>query len=246
MEQFDRFCQSVCRQVRFATAEERNSIRRELQEHLEDRAESLEGDGMAAEQAAEAAVAAMGDPVTIGRAMNRQYPLRWRILLGAANVAAVLLCLTLLLNLGGVYGICSHLRCRFFPQSGSVFLSGKVPTESADLRWELGGSVLRLYGTELTPVSAAGQQHVRLYFCVYSKNPFRYASEELLGGLTLLDSEGSVLAESFGGGSGNVYGWYNGLSFTLPADEKQVFVSYDRHGQQLHGVIDLTGEEVAS
>ena len=42
MEQFDRFCQSVCRQVRFATAEERNSIRRELHQHPELGTQELE------------------------------------------------------------------------------------------------------------------------------------------------------------------------------------------------------------
>ena len=80
MEQFDAFCEAVCRQVRHATPKELRAIRAELTGHLEDRAEVLLSRGLEEAQAESAAVAAMGDPEAIGRELNRQYPLGWLLL----------------------------------------------------------------------------------------------------------------------------------------------------------------------
>ena len=50
------------------TAEERENVRRELEEHVEDRMEALLGMGWSAELAEERCLEAMGDPAEIGRA----------------------------------------------------------------------------------------------------------------------------------------------------------------------------------
>ena len=65
---FARYCAAVCGQVRFRP--DRAAIQSELWDHLEDHAAALEAQGLSREAAKEAAVAAMGDPEEVGKALD--------------------------------------------------------------------------------------------------------------------------------------------------------------------------------
>ena len=69
---FSQFCDQVVRRVRWFPA--RGSIAAELRAHLEDHAAALMERGTPEEEAAEQAVAAMGDPEALGRQLNRAHP----------------------------------------------------------------------------------------------------------------------------------------------------------------------------
>ena len=69
---FSQFCDQVVRRVRWFPA--RGAIAAELRAHLEDHAAALMERGIPEEEAAEQAVAAMGDPEELGRQLNRAHP----------------------------------------------------------------------------------------------------------------------------------------------------------------------------
>ena len=81
------------------TAQERENVRRELEEHVEDRMEALLEMGWDAELAEEWRLEAMGDPAEIGREMARQYRGRGWLWLGrAAVVLTAVVCIRALLD----------------------------------------------------------------------------------------------------------------------------------------------------
>lgn len=71
MEQIERWLSTVTAQLRFPP--DRQAVRQELADHLEDRQAGYLLDGMTAEEAEKAAVRAMGDPQLVGRALNRAH-----------------------------------------------------------------------------------------------------------------------------------------------------------------------------
>lgn len=247
MELFDSFAQQVCRQVRHATPEERADIARELREHMEDRAEALCSAGTSEEEAAAQAVEAMGDPEAIGRELNRCYPLRYLILSRLSGALLLLFFLYAIFTLPGLYIPYSNLSCRLDPTGGGRYMSGAEPEEVflTDYRWTIGSSVLRLYGIQPDYTDENGVTGVRIFLCVYNKNPFRYASEELLHSLYVLDESGQELTRWMGN-SGNVGAYY--CNTTVPVEEgaEGFRLCYDRHGFDLDAYISLPGEEEVS
>ena len=88
---FDTFCAQVCSAIRWEPA--RRMARAELTAHLEDHAEALAAKGLAPDLAAEQAVAAMGDPYELGRALDRAHPPTLPRLSRVAALAGALLLL---------------------------------------------------------------------------------------------------------------------------------------------------------
>ena len=82
---FRRYCDSVCSLVRWRPA--RPAIARELTGHLEDHARALVDQGVLWEDACQKAVAAMGNPYELGRAMDALHSPFWH------RVAAAMACL---------------------------------------------------------------------------------------------------------------------------------------------------------
>lgn len=91
---FDSFCAQVCRYVGWKRVHV--SITQEFTGHLEDAAAALAARGLGPEEAAVQAVAAMGDPADIGRALDRvhrpfwHYVARALLWLGGCALAAAL------------------------------------------------------------------------------------------------------------------------------------------------------------
>jgi len=98
----EKWLDEALRQIRFFP--DRKKVRKELEEHLEDRideyAEMLEAGGMTAEYARRAAeekaVSAMGDPRETGRQLNREHkPLLGFLWLGSCILVVVMLCVAI-------------------------------------------------------------------------------------------------------------------------------------------------------
>ena len=86
---FETFCAAVCAKVRWPFA--RWDITQELTGHLQDHAASLEEKGLSPEEAQSQAVAAMGDPAELGRALNRVHSPLWGLTFAVLRL--LILCL---------------------------------------------------------------------------------------------------------------------------------------------------------
>ena len=65
------YTQAVCSCLRHATAEEKQAVAQELQDHLADHADALVEAGWDPEEAQAHALAAMGEAQEVGQALNR-------------------------------------------------------------------------------------------------------------------------------------------------------------------------------
>lgn len=79
-ERFNEYGKAVCGYVRHATGKEKAAIRKELEDHMTDHAQALLEVGFPEDHAYRVAVESMGDPETVGKALNKEYPLHWLIL----------------------------------------------------------------------------------------------------------------------------------------------------------------------
>lgn len=87
-KRLENWCDQVLSQVRCWM--DHNAIRAELEAHIEDRCMALEELNYPPELAAERTLAAMGDPVTVGKALDKEHSL-WLGRLWLASVVAVFL-----------------------------------------------------------------------------------------------------------------------------------------------------------
>ena len=93
------FCDTVTRQLRCRW--EAPSVRQELSDHIQDHMDALLSGGMGREEAEEAAVAAMGDPEELGRALDALHtPWPWRLYHAFRAAAVALLVLAFCLGPG--------------------------------------------------------------------------------------------------------------------------------------------------
>lgn len=84
------FCELVTGQLRCKW--EAPSVRQELSDHIQDHQAALMAEGMGRDEAEEAAVAAMGDPEALGKALDALHsPWPWRLYHAARTAAFVLL-----------------------------------------------------------------------------------------------------------------------------------------------------------
>jgi len=97
------FCELVTGQLRCKW--EAPSVRQELSDHIQDHQAALMAEGMDRDQAEEAAVAAMGDPEELGKALDALHsPWPWRIYHAARTAAFVLLVLAFFLGFDVLLG----------------------------------------------------------------------------------------------------------------------------------------------
>lgn len=163
---FDTYCSQVCGQLRYRPG--RAGVRAELLSHMEDRAEALTAQGADPSAAAQQAVAAMGDPEELGRALDRVHPplLCWGELVSRVWVfllaipVALILVPTLALTL---FRAIVHPSPRDLPQDQIV----RASTE--EQRVVIGERVVVVTDAVVT---ADGTLH--LYTLNYYKNPLTY------------------------------------------------------------------------
>ena len=169
---FTEYGAAVCTFVRHATAKEKEAIRKELADHMEDHAQALIDGGFPEDHAYRVAVESMGDPEAVGRELDKEYPRRWGVLVTVFQIMLLLLGTNLLI-FSGYYlpNYLGHtLEARFDPMSGHSY----IPTHAGDvypldLRQELpGGTVLYVYG-----VARNDKDQVWVYTVSYPQNPFQ-------------------------------------------------------------------------
>lgn len=102
-----RWCQTALDQVRFYP--DRNAIEAELLAHLEDSRDRLVSRGFAPKEAAERALTAMGDALTVGEALNRAHHPLWGWIWKISRHLLVIL---------GIYGV--FLFCWDFNRAGGL------------------------------------------------------------------------------------------------------------------------------
>lgn len=116
------FCETVTRQLRCRW--EAPAIRQELSDHIQDHQAALMATGMDRDAAEEAAVASMGDPKELGRALDRVHsPWPWRLYHAVLTAAVLLSGLALCLGLSNLFGSTSGLP----PKDPRVALAEQDP-----------------------------------------------------------------------------------------------------------------------
>ena len=174
MKAFDDYGNAVCTFVRHATAKEKEAIRKELADHMEDHALALMDGGYPEDHATRVALASMGDPETVGRELDKEYPFHWLALATILKILLVVLILYLVLFSAGwnATALWRTWEARTDPMSGHSY----IPTHAGeiyplDLRQELpGGTVLCVYG-----VARNDNGQVWVYTVSYPKNPLQNA-----------------------------------------------------------------------
>ena len=144
MTEFGRWCDTVTRQVRFRP--DRGAIQRELTAHYQDHVRDLERVGYDWKLAEQRALAAMGDPEEIGRALDRVHKpwLGWLWL--ASRTVLILTVMACLLSLPGTGSFFHMMKNTLFPPEDLGGYQSIVGSYSA-LNEQEGVTVWRSMGT---------------------------------------------------------------------------------------------------
>lgn len=151
---YDAFCDRVIARIPRATAREREQIRQELLDHMEDRDLDLRQRGWTAEEAAEKTVAAMGDADEIGKSWNDQLSPFWLWTGRLARLAALCLILVALLPaIARVAGVSRNLWAQWSDLDNHRYGFQEAASQwELDERVEMGDYELRFYHAGLFPV----------------------------------------------------------------------------------------------
>lgn len=224
------------------TAEERENIRRELEEHVEDRMEAMLDMGWDAELAEARCLEAMGDPAEIGREMAKQYRGRWWIWIGRAAVAlTVVVCIQALLGIGMLGAAWDNLMVRMRPSTAISIgeLKNVEATEDLDLRAEVGNDVLRIY--LVTVGEKDGQRAAMVLGCMYDRLPFGVVADNLCNKSELFNQRGET--GNSAGGTAN-YGVEYAVRWTpIEPGDTHVVWEYRAIGETVRLEIPLPGGE---
>lgn len=243
MEQ-NEFCDRVLALVRHATTGEKNAIRAELLDHMEDHAAALMERGKDEETARAMAAEAMGDPEEVGRELDRQYPLVWLALSRASLTLIVLILVTLVFRLPLFPFPFQNLRASTQAVPGSLEnLRGY--TYVVDLRADVGTDVLRVFGVGLEPSLDGKTGTVSLAMCCYDKNPFGQASSFLINRLTYEAGGEEVESLSGGGGSNSGAAYWDAKDITVSREAETIAVCYDAFGVKARIEVPLNWEDAA-
>lgn len=236
------FYDEVLSHIRYATAEERQAIRAELEGHVEDRAEALEAAGYDRAEAQSRSLAAMGDPAEIGKGLDKQYSRFWLILSRAAAVGVAVLCISLVMAypLHRLYFLKENLTARWAPMVSSFqTLEEKTGTTGWDpeLKVEIGNDILSVYWVALDREKGEAE----VYLCNYDQNPFGQASEQLGGYVYISNTAGDWSRSGAGGSTGGAA--YRRLSeIPVTPEEDHLTLTYDRFGEHISLEIPLEQE----
>ncbi len=233
------YIQEVSASLKRLTHDERESIRQELDGHMEDHMEALRELGYDEQEAEARTLAAMGDPAEVGRELNRQYTgWGWVLLSRAAVLLTVVLCVQALLGLGILDNFYDSVRARILPEE----LTGNYSADDVsrpDIRILIGNDVLRIYRVSIG--TRKGVYAAEVAMAAYDRIPGGVVSEELLRNVVLEDQRG-VTPECTGlGGSGRGdHGAVYSLDY-LPIQEGDTYITlrYDRLGEHIAVKIPL-------
>ncbi len=224
------------------TAQERENVRRELEEHVEDRMEALLEMGWDAELAEARCLEAMGDPAEIGREMAGQYRGRGWLWIGRAAVAlTVVVCIQALLGLGMLGAAWDSLSVRFCPSTAISIgeLENVETVVDLDIRAEIGNDILRVYMVFVGEKD--GQRAAMVLACMYDRLPFGIAADGLASRSELWNERGGTGTSA--GGSGNYRAEYAVRWTPVEPGDTHVVWEYRAIGETVRLEIPLPGGE---
>ena len=233
------FLDQVLQPLNRLTAEEREDVRRELEEHVEDRMEALLEMGWDEALAESRCLEAMGDPAEIGREMARQYRGTGWLWIGRAAVAlTVVLCVQALLGLGLLIHARNSLEARLCPAMESQ-LEVEAAEELVDLRMDVGNDVLRVFRVSVGRQD--GKDAAEIAMCVYDRWPFGIAVDNLHNKIQFA---GYGPERFFGGNGRGNYGAYFWQTYVpIEPGQKSVTLVYDCLGVTNRMEIPLPEQE---
>ena len=137
------YVEQVLANLRRVTPGERAAIRDEIDGHIEDHICDLLDLGYSPELAEERAMSFMGDPVEVGKELDKQYPLRWLVLGRVALVLTAMMCVMAVFG----FGILSHLWWSLEARIVTDAVASDFPEENrqeVDIRVPVGNDILRI------------------------------------------------------------------------------------------------------
>lgn len=236
------FLDQVLRPLGRLTAQERENVRRELEEHVEDRMEALLDMGWDEELAESRCLEAMGDPAEIGREMAKQYRGWWWLWIGRAAAAlTVVMCVLALLGLGMLGVAWDSLTVRIHPSTAISIgeLKNVEAVVDLDIRAEVGNDILRIY--QVSVGEKDGQRAAMVLACMYDRWPFGIVADSINARSDLWNQRGGTGHSS--GGSGN-YGAVCAARWTpVEPGDTHVVWEYRAIGETVRLEIPLPGGE---
>lgn len=177
------------------TWEEREAVRQELEEHVEDRMEILLEMGWAEELAEARCLEAMGDPAEIGRELAKQYRSRDRgwVWLGRAAVAlTAVLCVQALPSLGALSSAWDSLTVRSIrvPAWWGFELDTVEAQGPADIRVRVGNDVLRVACVSVGREDRGGGRSAGVLLLSYDRIPGGVVASSVLDSTVLENQRG--------------------------------------------------------
>ena len=224
------------------TAEERENVRRELEEHVEDRMEAMLDMGWSEELAEERCLEAMGDPAEIGRELAKQYRGRGWLWLGrAAVLLTAVLCVQALLGLGMLGAAWDSLTVRIHPSTAISIgeLREVEAVEDLDIRAEVGNDILRIY--QVSVGEKDGQRAAMVLACMYDRWPFGVVADNLYARSKLFSQWGET--GNSAGGSANHGVEYAARWTPVKPGDTHVVWEYRAIGETVRLEIPLPGGE---
>ena len=236
------YTDAVLAQLRRVTGDERESIRAELDAHMEDHICAMLDSGYDQETAEERTLALMGDPKEVGRELSRVYTgWGWVILSRAAVLLTVVLCVQALLGLGVLSGLLWSIQARTVPDEISSGYTAAA-TLRPDIRIPIGNDVLRVYRVSVG--TRNGIRAAEVAAVAYDRIPGGVVSGQLLDNVVLEDQRGVTPEHTGLGGSGKGnFGADYSLKY-LPVEEGDTSITlrYDRLGE--HVAVEIPLPEV--
>jgi len=256
------YCDAVLSCLRRLTPEEKHAVQAEIDGHIEDHICALLELGYDEQLAEERTMALMGDPVEVGREMDKQYPSRiWSRLEWIACLLFIILVFQMITGLGILFHARDYVMARVVPERKMAQSTSNQGFESevsmdADVRISVGNDILRVYQVSVgkrPDLSHTAEpddriQAARVALCAYDRIPFGIVSGELHRGLTLLNQRGEKLdswsAGTATGSTGSYGAAYMSLYTAVEPEDTYVTLAYDRFGEMV--TVDVPLPEVMS
>lgn len=236
------YTEAVLSALRHVTGEERESIRREIDAHVEDHMAALLELDYPLELAEERTLAAMGDPAEVGRELNACYQSWFWVILGrAAAVVTVLLCILALLHVGLLGMVADSISARIYPNESSYFTK-PTATERLDIRVPVGNDVLHVYRISVGQEDTLGEQTAEVMFCTYDQIPGGIVSHQFAWAI-LENPRGDQAVSNSGRGNWRVE--YRSIRIPVQKGDPSVTLHYEAFGEQVRLELPLPGRETS-
>lgn len=246
------YCTRVLSGLRGLSRREREAIRVELEDHMEDHTAALLELGYDEDLAEERTLAAMGDPAEVAREMARQYPRGWKVVTGVSLALCVLMIFSALSNRKMIGYAWDSIVYRVFPPGPETVISqfiaprGIEPisgvTGAVDIRRTIGDDVLRVY--QVTVGTQDGQLTAEAGICVYDRMPGGLVSLPSFNNLTVESQRGEQQVPFRRGAIGNPMIWQVFLRSPVQPGDDHITLRYAWQGESAAIDVPLPEEDV--